>query len=492
MKSPPPPSVPSAAVGEQARIPDAPDPGRWRSLAVILAAAFLVGLDFFVVNVSIPSIRASLHATFAEVQLVIASYGLTYAVLLISGGRLGDIYGRKRMFMWGVVAFTLASLLCGLAPSPIFLIAARAIQGVSGAMLFPQVLSIMQITFPQNERAKAFGLFGTVIGTSSFSGNVLGGLLVSADLFGLSWRPIFLINLPIGLLTVLAAARVLKETRSPKARRLDLVGVALMTLALTLLLYPLIQGREAGWPLWAFVCLAAFLPVMAVFVRYEQRVTAGGGSPLVELSLFHDPAFVTGLFSGVCFFSGAAAFFLIFTIFLQNGIGYSPRDAGLTFAWFAIAFLGSSLASVRVQPRLGSRIINLGAALMITGLSSLLWLTASRGPALAGLDLAPILLVYGTGQGFVMPTLISTILINIKGHDAGSASGVLSTVQQVSFATGVAVIGTVFFSALGKSTSVDAFIHALRVAFTVNICLLTVTFLLMLRIPRFPAREIPR
>jgi EmrB/QacA subfamily drug resistance transporter len=470
-------------------VADSPDPGRWKSLAVILAAAFLVGLDFFVVNVSIPSIRANLHATFAEIQLVIASYGLTYSVLLISGGRLGDIYGRKRMFMWGVAAFTTASMLCGLAPSPVFLIAARVLQGVSASMLFPQVLAIMQVTFPQSERAKAFGLFGTVIGTSSFSGNVLGGLLVSANLFGLSWRPIFLINLPVGLLTVIAAAKFVKESRSPKARRLDLGGVAIMTLALTLLLYPLIQGREAGWPPWAFVCLAAFLPMMYLFVQYEKRVTAGGGSPLVELDLFEDRAFVIGLFSGMCFFSGAAAFFLISTVFLQNGLGFSPREAGLTFAWFAIAFLGSSLASVRIQPKLGSRIINLGAALMITGLTSLLVLTASRGASLAGLELAPVLLIYGTGQGFVMPTLVSTILINIKGHDAGSASGVLSTVQQASFATGVAVIGTVFFSVLGTLTSTGAFVHALRVALSVNICLLMVTFTLILQIPRFPARD---
>lgn len=484
MKSP---SAPTTAAA--APLADGPDAGRWKSLAVILAAAFLVGLDFFVVNVSIPSIRANLHTTFAEVQLVIASYGLTYSVLLISGGRLGDIYGRKRMFMWGVTAFTAASVLCGLAPSPIFLIAARALQGVSGAMLFPQVLAIMQVTFPQNERAKAFGLFGTVIGTASFSGNVLGGLLVSANLFDLSWRPIFLINLPVGLLTVIAAAKFVKESRSPKARRLDLGGVAIMTLALTLLLYPLIQGREAGWPMWSFACLGAFLPMIFVFVQYEKRVTAAGGSPLVELDLFEDRAFVTGLFSGMCFFSGAAAFFLISTVFLQSGLGYSPKEAGLTFAWFAIAFLGSSLASVRIQPKLGSRIINIGAAMMIMGLISLLVLTASRGASLRGLELAPVLLLYGTGQGFVMPTLISTILINIKGHDAGSASGVLSTVQQASFATGVAVIGTVFFSVLGTMTSTEAFIHALRVAFSVNICLLIVTFTLILEIPRFPARE---
>jgi MFS family permease len=468
---------------------NAPDSGRWKSLAVVLAGAFVTALDFFIVNVSVPSIRASLHATFADVQLIIASYGLTYSVFLISGGRLGDIYGRKRMFIWGIGAFTGASLLCGLAPSPILLIAARALQGASGALLFPQVLSIVQVTFAQRERATAFGLFGTVIGLSSISGNAVGGLLVSADVFHLSWRPIFLINLPIGLLTVMAAGRFVKESRSPKARRLDLGGVAIMTVALTMLLYPLIQGREAGWPPWTFVSLAAFLPALFVFVQFEKRVTARGGSPLMELSLFHNRVFVIGLFSGVCFFSGAAAFFLISTVFLQTGIGYSAREAGLTFVWFAIAFLASSLASVRVQPVLGSRIINLGAALMMTGLAGLLWITSWRGSSLSGLDLAPILLIYGTGQGFVMPTLINTILINIPDHDAGSASGVLTTVQQASFATGVAVIGTVFFSTLGQLTSTSAFVHALRIAFSINICLLLVTFVLILQIPRFPARE---
>jgi EmrB/QacA subfamily drug resistance transporter len=468
---------------------DTPDPGRWASLAVVLTGAFLAALDFFIVNVSIPAIRTSLKATFAEVQLIIASYGLTYAVLLISGGRLGDIYGRRKMFVWGVTSFTAASLLCGIAPSPILLIAARALQGVSGALLFPQVLSIIQVTFPLRERATAFGFFGTVIGLSSFAGNAIGGVLVSADVWHLGWRPIFLINLPIGLLTVLFAEKFVKESSSPKARRLDLGGVAILSVALSLLLYPLIQGRESGWPPWAFICLIAFIPTLLIFVRFERQVTARGGSPLVELSLFHNRVFVIGLCSGVCFFRGAATFFLISTIFLQNGLGYSPRQAGLTFLWFAIAFLGSSLASVRVQPKLGSRIINLGVMFMISGLASLLWVSWSRGAALTSFNLAPVLLIYGTGQGFVMPTLINTILMNIKGHDAGSASGVLTTVQQASFATGVAVIGTVFFSALGRLTTVEAFVRALRIAFSVNIGLLLVTFILIFQIPRFPARE---
>jgi EmrB/QacA subfamily drug resistance transporter len=468
------------------------DLNRWRSLAVILSAAFLVGLDFFVVNVAIPSIQADLHATFAQIQMVIASYGLTYAVLLISGGRLGDIYGRKRMFMLGITGFIVTSLFCGLAHSANVLIAARALQGITGALLFPQVLSIMQVTFPPQERAAAFGLFGMVIGISAFSGNVLGGLLVYANFFGLNWRPIFLINLPIGLLTMWAALKLVNESRSPKARKLDLGGVAILTTALCLLLYPLIEGREKGWPAWAFICLAASLPTFVAFVFYEKLVAARGGSPLVELSLFHDRTFVIGLFSGICFFNTTASFFLISTIFLQNGLGFSARDAGLTFASFAIAFLLSSLSSARLQPKLGSWIINLGLTLMVTGLVTLLGTTYICGAHLNGLDLAPALLVYGTGQGFVMPTLFSTILINIKGHDAGSASGVLSTVQQVSFAMGVAVIGTVFFSSLDPRGGVAAFVQALRTAFSINLVLLTATFILILQVPRFPMRTSPK
>jgi EmrB/QacA subfamily drug resistance transporter len=464
------------------------DPTRWRSLAVILSAAFLVGLDFFVVNVAIPSIQSDLHATFAQIQLVIASYGLTYAVLLISGGRLGDIYGRKRMFLLGITGFIVTSLFCGLAHSANVLIAARAVQGITGALLFPQVLSIMQVTFPPHERAKAFGLFGMVIGISAFSGNVLGGLLVYANVFNLGWRPIFLINLPIGLLTMWAALTLVKESRSPKARKLDLGGVAILTTALCLLLYPLIEGREKGWPAWAFVCLAAALPMFTYFVFYEKTVTARGGSPLVELSLFHDRTFVVGLLSGVCFFDTTASFFLISTVFLQNGLGYSAKDAGLTFASFAVAFLLSSLSSARIQPKMGSWIINLGLTMMISGLGLLLWMTSFYGGRLTGWELAPALLIYGMGQGFVMPTLFSTILINIKGHDAGSASGVLSTVQQVSFAMGVAVIGAVFFGSLDPRGGVSSFVHALRMAFTVNMGLLATTFFLILQIPRFPIR----
>src|SRR5579884_4106168 len=264
---------------------------RWLTLAVVVTAAFLGTLDFFILNVALPSIGDDLHASPSHFQLVIAGYGLAYAVCLITGGRLGDILGRKRVFMAGVAGFTVASALCGCAPSADALVLARMLQGVAAALMFPQVLSIIQVTFPAEQRGTAFGVYGVVQGAASFSGIVLGGLLVQADVFGLGWRPIFLVNLPLGVLTLLGGWLLIPESRSPTARRLDLGGVALASVALFLLVFPLVEGREAGWPWWAFACLAAAGPALLVFVAFERRVLRRGGSPLVELTLFRDRSF---------------------------------------------------------------------------------------------------------------------------------------------------------------------------------------------------------
>jgi MFS family permease len=264
-----------------ARKPDHPaaDPRRWLTLAVVLTAAFLDTLDFFILNLALPAIEADLGASPAHVQLMIAAYGLAYAVCLITGGRLGDIFGRKRLFLLGVAGFTLASALCGFAPSANALVAARVLQGVAGAMLFPQVLSVIQVTFPAHQRGPAFAAFGAVQGAASFSGIVLGGLLAEYNVLGLGWRPIFLVNLPVGVLTLLAGWLLIPESRSGTARRLDLGGVALASVGLALLVYPVAEGREAGWPAWAFACLAAAGPVLVVFFLYEGGVRAKGGSP---------------------------------------------------------------------------------------------------------------------------------------------------------------------------------------------------------------------
>jgi EmrB/QacA subfamily drug resistance transporter len=468
-------------------------------LTVVMTASFLGVLDFFIVNVSIPAIQSSLHASDAEVQLMIACYGLVYAVLLITGGRLGDILGRKRMFLLGVAGFTLASALCGLAPTPTFLIAARLIQGFTGAMMFPQVLSIIQVSFPPAERVRAFSIFGMVMGTASFSGNVLGGLLVEADFFGLGWRPIFLVNLPVGLLALAAGGSLIHESRSPRAQRLDFGGVGISSVGLFLLVFPLVQGREAGWPLWAFVCLAASVPVLTVFLWYERRVSAAGGSPLVELALFRNRAFAAGLGTVLAFYGGLSAFFLSLTLFVQKGLHLSPLLTGLTFAPFAVGFLIASGLAVKLVARLGRGTIQLGAALMALALTALIVVTLGFGAWVGSSHVLPVLLVYGgvlfvygAGQGLVMPTLTSTVLAGVPSHDAGSASGVLTTVQQVALALGVAAIGSVFFALLGGQPRPEEFGQAVATALLFNIGLLLATCGLVFLLPGRPKASVPQ
>ena len=479
-----PASFPTPNPFPPAPVPVAPAPRRWPTLAVLLAAAFLGTLDFFIINLALPSMQANLHATSAQVQLVIAGYGLAYAVCLITGGRLGDIFGRKRVFLGGVAGFTLASALCGLAPTAEVLVAARVLQGIAGAMLFPQVLSIIQVTFPPHERGRAFGAFGIIQGAASFSGIVLGGLLVEADLFGLGWRPIFLVNLPVGLLVITAGWLLVPESRSPRARRLDLGGVAIVSAALFLLVYPLVEGREAGWPWWAFACLAAAPPTLAVFIHYERRVLARGGAPLVELTLFRNRPFAVGLATNLAFCCGLSAFFLTVTLFLQEGLGFRPTTASLAFAPFSAGYLVVSLVAVRMGPRLPSRVINVGTAIMAAALGALIVLARRKGAALSVAELMPVLLLYGAGQGLVFPTLISMTLSRVPAADAGSASGVLTTVQQVSFSMGVAVIGSVFFAVLSSSSRAEAHAASLGVALLCNIGLLALTFVLALWLPR--------
>ncbi len=467
------------------------DPRRWPALVVVLTASFLGVLDFFIVNVSIPAIKDGLQATNAAVQLMIAAYGLAYAVLLITGGRLGDIFGRKRMFFYGVTGFTVASACCGLATTPDVLIASRILQGMTAALLFPQGLSIIQVSFPAHERALAFGVMGMVSGAAMFSGNILGGLLVDANLFGLGWRPIFLVNVPVGALALLAALPLLRESRSPKASRLDLGGVALGSAGLFLLVYPLVQGREAGWPWWAFVCLALSVPTLAAFLWYERRVSAAGGSPLVEMGLFRDRLFVDGLLTTLIFYGGLSAFFLSFTLFLQNGMGLTPRAAGFVFTPFAIGFGISSTVCVRLARWLGSRLIQIGAALMAAALSAVVVLAYVQGASLSCWEMVPALLVYGMGQGCVIPTLLRAVLSGVHSHDAGSASGVLATVQQVSLAVGVAVIGSVYFAALGAGKDEADFLRAVETALLVNLGLLAAAFVLAFRLPHRLEADLP-
>jgi EmrB/QacA subfamily drug resistance transporter len=434
------------------------DPRRWIALGVVLMASFMVLLDISIVNVAIPSIQRDLNASYAQIQWVLAGYQLAYAVILITGGRLGDIYGRKRLFMIGVFGFTSASALCGFAPTATWLVIARILQGVLAALMYPQVLSVIQISFPPRERGAAFGTFGGVIGVATISGPLLGGILIKANLFGLDWRPIFLVNVPIGIAALVAATLLLRESRAPSAPRLDLPGVTLVTAALFLLTYPLVQGREAGWPWWTFAFLAGAAILLVCFALYEVRRAKSVGSPLVQPLLFNDRAFVTGLLVTLLFLAGVPAFFLTFSIYLQIGLGFSALDAGLTTIPFAFASALASAASIRLAPRFGKRLLAAGSLFLAVGMIAIYATIEAAGIDLHGYELIPALALSGVGLGCVVAPLITIILAGIHHGDAGSASGVLTTVQQVGGAVGVALIGIVFFGLI--STHADDVSHS--------------------------------
>ncbi len=464
-----------------------PDPRRWLALAVLLTAAFLGSFDFFVVNVALPSMEAGLGARPAELEFVVAGYGLGFAILLVTGGRLGDLFGRKRLFMLGMAGFTIASALCGLAPTPHALIAARVLQGLTAAIMNPQVLAIVRVTFPAAERARAIGYFTTTIGFASILAQLIGGALIQADIAGLSWRPIFLVNVPVGLVALAVAHRILVESRSDSRPSIDVGGIAIGSVALFLLVYPLVEGREAGWPGWAWAMLVASAPALALFVFYEWALQLRGRVPLVSLRLFRDPAFSLGLVMTVTFFGGLSAFFLSLTVFLQSGFGFTPLATGLTFVGFGVGFMLGSMLSARVARRLGPLTISFGTGLMGTGLITIVAMARlAHGHALNPWLLLAVLVWYGCGQGLAMPTLVASVVgsSRIPAHDAGAASGVFSMVQQVAFAVGVAVIVGAFFTRLGAATDTGAYEGALALALTCNAALMATTCGLALLLPR--------
>jgi EmrB/QacA subfamily drug resistance transporter len=440
------------------------DPRRWLALGIVLIAVFMQLMDISIVNVAIPSIQRNLNASYSQVQWVLAGYQLAFAVVLITGGRLGDIYGRKRLFLIGVSGFTVASALCGFAQSPVMLVGSRFLQGAMGALMFPQALSVTQVEFPQRERGAAFGITGAVIGLATISGPLLGGLLIAGNVLGLDWRPIFLVNLPLGVLAVAAAVVLLRESRAEGALRLDPAGVAIASAALLMLIYPLVEGRDLGWPAWTFLLMAASVPVFALFALYERRKTRKDNSPLVVLGLFRERAFVSGLLLNAVFFSGVAAFFLTFSLFLQIGLGFTALHSGLTTIPFSFGTAIGSAVSVRLAPRLGRAILSLGCLLLVAGMLAVMATVSHYGEGLHSWQLLPALVVCGLGLGCTIPPLLNVILAGISGRNAGSASGVLSTTQQVGGALGVAIIGVIFFGLLSSQAepTIAAVVPGLR------------------------------
>jgi EmrB/QacA subfamily drug resistance transporter len=423
---------------------------RWLILATVIIGTFMAILDIFIVNVAIPSISKGLHTNFSSIELVIAGYTLAYAVLVITGGRLGDLYGYKRLFMIGMAGFTLASAGCGLAPTIPILIVARVLQGISAALMYPQVLSTIQVTFTGRERNIALGVFGATTGLASIAGQLLGGILIQANLWGLSWRPTFLVNIPFGILALVASSILLvNQPKAASRMRLDVIGVVIVTITLLLLVIPLVDGRETGWPLWMIGSLIASIPFFALFIWFEQRVTRRGGTPLVKLALFKQRSFAVGIVIALAFFAGNAGFLFVFTLFLQLGLGFSPLHAGLTFIPYSVGFFVSSLVAPRLLPRLGRGVLSLGYVTTAIGVFLVLAFILLAGSSVSSWILIPALLIQGIGQGFGLTPLVGSIVRRVQGQDAGAAAGVLSTAFQVGNVLGITIIGLLFFFFLG-------------------------------------------
>ncbi|HWB66781.1 MAG TPA: MFS transporter [Mycobacteriales bacterium] len=416
------------------------------ALPVLLAGTALIVVDFFIVNVALPSLQTDLHASTTAVEWVIAGYGLTFAALLVAAGRIGDRIGRRRVFTIGVGLFTAASAGCGLAPNPSTLVIARLAQGCGGAMISATVIALISVLYDGPARARAISVYATVMGVAAASGQLLGGLLLRSDLAGLGWRLIFLVNLPIGVAALIAAPRCLPESRADRAGRVDVVGLVMMTMGLTALVLPLIDGRSAGWPAWTIASLAA-APVLLVGFGLRQRgVVRRGLQPLLDPALLRSRSFTAGLLVQLGFWSGQASYFLVLALYLQTGRGLSALESGLVFSILAAAYLVASMAAPALQARFGRATVAAGAAALATG--HLLAIGTTIGGAHPVLLLTPALLLAGAGMGLCIAPITTTVLSSLEPAQAGVVSGVLSTVQQVGNALGVAVVGLVFFGAL--------------------------------------------
>ena len=432
----------------------------------MLMAPFMAYVDIFIVLVASPSIQHGLHASSEQIQFVIAGYTIAYGVNLITAGRLGDTYGRKRMFMIAMAAFTITSVVCAFAQNPLTLIITRVFQGIAAALMFPQALSIIQATFTSKQKNTAIALYGAALGVGGIAGQILGGFLIQANLFNLDWRLIFLVNVPIGIGTLIAALLIVQESKSEKPIRLDIGGAVIMSIILFLLLYPLIEGRNAGWPMWMYAAIIISIILIVPFIFFERRLsisehnnnTKNGKrlhsaykAPLVPLLLFKDRSFVIGTSIIIVIYIGYAAFLFTLTFYLQNGLRLSPIISGLTFLPLGVGFLVSSSLTPKIVPKLDAGILKIGAIIILIGYG-LLIVTAHQ-ESIIGLRWPQLLLymfVIGIGNGFLIVPLINIILSRVKDQQiAGAASGVYNTMTAIGNAMGIAFIGSIFFGMIG-------------------------------------------
>lgn len=435
----------------------------WAPLAVMLTGTFMIVLDFFIVNVAIPSIQRDLHAGAAGIEWVVTAYGLTYGVGLITGGRLGDRYGRRRMFLIGLAAFTLASLACGLAGNATVLVASRAIQGLGAAVAGPQTLALIGVAYEGRQRVTAVTAYGVTLGLAAVLGQLFGGLLIQANVLGLDWRSCFLVNLPVGLAALAVAPRLVAESRGRADDRIDLVGTVLATAGLVAIVLPLVDGRQQHWPPWAWACLAASVPILAMFAVHQAWRMRRGRTPLIDLSALAGRTVRAGLVATGVFYCAMASFFIVLALYLQEGRGLSALGSGAMFTAVGAGYLAASLAPARLIARLGKQWPAVGGLVMAAGYAGLGLMVTSGGAGHTLTLTVPLLtvplLIIGIGMGMLTAPLTGIVLAQVAPQHVGTVSGLQATTVQIGNSLGVAVIGVVFFGALG-----GGFAHAFGAA----------------------------
>jgi EmrB/QacA subfamily drug resistance transporter len=422
-----------------------------------MGGIFLVVLDFFIVNVALPSMQRDLHASDSGLEWVVAGYGLTFSALLIAVTRLGDRWGRRRMFSWGTALFVVASAACGAAPTMELLVGARLAQGVAGAMVSPMVLALIGGVYSGPRLPKAIGIYSMVMGLAAATGQLIGGILIHLDIADSGWRAIFWVNVPIGLAVVALSRRLLPNHRSAGPKRIDLVELLLATATLPALLLPLLEGRRLDWPLWTWMSLGLAVVTGVLTAARSRSLLRSGRQPLVEPEAFRSRTVRVAIASQALLFVGMASYFLVLALYLQNGRGLGALSSGAVFTLVAVPYMLGTGNQRRLAARLGRWTVPAGAGIFALGHLALLGAVVEHGVGGSLVDLVPGLALAGFGMGIALTALIDAAMGDVEPAYAAAVSGVLSTAQQVGNALGVAVVGMVFFGAVS-----GGYAHALE------------------------------
>ena len=481
------PASTSPAQREPGQAP-APASSGWGTVSIVLVGAFMALLDTTIVNVALPSIRTGLHASSAGLEWIVSGYALAYGLALVPGGRAGDRFGHKRLFLIGLTIFTLASVGCGISQTQGQIVAARIVQGLGAGLFFPAISATIQHTFTGPARSKAFGVLGAVIGVSTAAGPLLGGLIIAAAGAEDGWRWVFLVNLIIGAVAIPMAAWRLPPVTTHTRRGFDPVGLILLTGGLLLLLVPLVEGQQDGWPAWTWVCFGCCLAVFVLLAIWERRADQRGGDPLLKPGLLRQTSFSAGAIFAIVFFGGFSSVFFTLSILWQVGLGHSALITGLVIAPFSVGTLIAAANSDKLSARLGRMVLVLGCTMLLIGLGLTVLVLHLTAPASNGWELAGPLLIAGLGTGMTIAPNQDFVLATVPRQEAGTASGILGTSQRLGTAIGIAVIGTVLFGTLrfvpGPDAVANAFSHSAQLALLANLGFVALALVLVLALPR--------